>query len=157
MSISKRSWCPPLGFALINLMDNHNIRLAKNIMRLAWYTRYMNISKTFDQTLNSCGISGKWLAERSGVSEVVISRFRRGRQVQTDTLGRLLVALPFEAQKYFFESLLGTNVKARPQSLQEMVEEMEPQALAGVLLAIAGSISPKTSKSTDQSPRGALL
>ncbi len=101
----------------------------------------MDISTAFDRTLNRFGISGKWLAEQSGVSEVVISRFRNGRQVQTDTLGKLLVALPFEVQQYFFESLLGAGIKARSQTLEEIIEDMDSRSLTCVLQAIAGNLS----------------
>ncbi len=104
----------------------------------------MDISTAFDRTLNRFGISGKWLAEQSRVSEVVISRFRNGRQVQTDTLGKLLVALPFEVQQYFFESLLGAGIKARAQTLEEMVEDMDSRSLVSVLQVVVGNLSSRT-------------
>jgi DNA-binding Xre family transcriptional regulator len=116
----------------------------------------MDISKTFDCTLNSYGISGKWLASQSGVSEVVISRFRNGKQVYTDTLGKLLVALPFEAQKYFFESLLGERVGVRSPELREVVEEADSTQIANLLNAIASRISAPR-KSTDEVKEKVLL
>ncbi|NEP02041.1 MAG: helix-turn-helix transcriptional regulator [Symploca sp. SIO2E9] len=93
----------------------------------------MNFSQAFDSTLKNFGVSAKWLAERSGVAPQTISDFRRGKKsIQTDSLGKLLVALPVEAQVYFFNLLLGRCITP-----EQMVEFMDSDQLSSMLLAIA--------------------
>lgn len=117
----------------------------------------MNFSKAFDRTLNHFDISGKWLAEQSGVSQQMISGFRRNQQrIYSDSMEKLLLALPVEAQKFFFESLLGASVEVRPPELREVVEEADSDQIANLLNAIASKIS-APSKSTDELKEKALL
>ncbi len=52
----------------------------------------------------------------------------------------LLLKLRFEVQQYFFELLLGTS-KARAQTLEEIIEDMDSRSLTSVLQAIAGNLS----------------
>ncbi len=102
----------------------------------------MNWNQAFDRTLKTYRISAKWLSEQSGVSEISISKFRRGHvSMTTDTLNTLLVAMPEGARQYFFETLLGTAVTARAQTLEEMIEDMDSRSLTSVLQAIAGNLS----------------
>ena len=111
----------------------------------------MDFSKAFDKTLEKHGITGKWLKEASGVSEQMISNFRNGKkQVWTDSLERMIEALPIEAQQYFFESLLSVNQGSERlhPNLEQTIEEMETGALASVLSAIADRLSSRTSDST---------
>jgi hypothetical protein len=65
----------------------------------------------------------------------------------TDNLNTLLVAMPEGARQYFFETLLGTAVTARSQTLEEMVENMDSRSLTSVLQAIAGSLSLRLNES----------
>ena len=111
----------------------------------------MDFSKAFDKTLERHGITGKWLKEASGVSEQMISNFRNGKkQVWTDSLERMIEALPIEAQQYFFESLLSVNQGSERlhPNLEQTIEEMETGALASVLSAIADRLSSKTNDPT---------
>lgn len=111
----------------------------------------MNLSKSFDRTLERYGITGKWLHEASGLSEKMISNFRNGKaRVWSDSLERMVEVLPEEAQQYFFQTLSSssTPIEQLCPDLEEMIEEMEPKALASVLSAIASKLSPRTSDST---------
>ncbi len=102
----------------------------------------MNFSKSFDQTLRRFGISGKWLAEQSGVSPQMISGFRRGQQrIYTDSLEKVISALPSDARQYFYESILGRNLAGREPNLEELIEEMGAIQLATLLNAVAARIS----------------
>lgn len=111
----------------------------------------MNLSKSFDRTLERYGITGKWLHEASGLSEKMISNFRNGKaRVWSDSLERMIEVLPSEAQQYFFQSLSSSNVPLEQlcPDIEEMIEEMEIGALSTLLTAIASKLSPKTSDST---------
>lgn len=102
----------------------------------------MNFSRAFDRTLNHFGISGKWLSEQSGVSQQMISGFRRGQQrIYSDSMERLIQALPLEAQQYFFESLLGMSLVAQTPNLEKVVEEATSVQLGNLLKAIGSKMS----------------
>lgn len=121
----------------------------------------MNFSKAFDRTLNHFGISGKWLSEQSGVSQQMISGFRRGQQrIYSDSLEKLLQALPFEAQQYFFESLLGISLVAQPPDFEQVVEEATSVQIGHLLKVIGSKMSSsgngKSGKSSNL-PQEALL
>lgn len=73
----------------------------------------INFSKAFNQTLNQLGIPAKAVAAQSGVSEVIISRFRNGQQIKTETLSRLLECLSDEARNYFFSLVASEQVTSR--------------------------------------------
>lgn len=88
----------------------------------------MKISIAFDKTLEKFNISGKVLASQSGVSEQMISGFRNDKQqVKSDSLEKLLAALPTEAREYFAFQLLGYSVglELRPAILSANPDELE--------------------------------
>ena len=123
----------------------------------------MNFGKAFDRTLNHFRISGKWLSEQSGVSQQMISGFRRNQQrIYSDSMEKLIWSLPFEAQQYFFESLLGMSLMAQPPDLEQVVEEATNAQIGHLLKAIgskmssSGSAHGKPAESSDL-PQEALL
>ncbi len=86
----------------------------------------MDISYFFDQVLDEFGVSNVWLGEKSGVSPVVISRFRNGKQIQTGTLAKLIPALPAEPREKFLGRLNGgAPVLAYHPSLLEMIKKLD--------------------------------
>ncbi|WP_190554277.1 helix-turn-helix transcriptional regulator [Trichocoleus sp. FACHB-591] len=96
----------------------------------------MNFSQALDRTLEEFGISAKWLAERAGVSQQMISQFRNGQQrVYNDSLEKMLAHLPSEAKQYFFSQL-----GASSSGLEAAIEEMDNDQLSHLLLAIAGKL-----------------
>lgn len=98
-------------------------------------------NKGFDRMMNDYGISAKWLSEKSGISEVTISRFRKGKQpVTTETLNSLLSPLPREAQEYFFQAVVGSFVSKAPMEIEEIVRKMDADTLSQLLFAIAADL-----------------
>lgn len=99
----------------------------------------MNIAIAFDRTLSQFGISAKWLGAESGVSEVMISRFRNGKQVQTDTLDKLLDALPEEPKQYFFSLVLGSVKKSntRQVDIKNLIETADYEDIEEIMLLLA--------------------
>jgi hypothetical protein len=86
----------------------------------------MKWNEAFNQTLKDYGISAKWLSQESGISEVFISQFRKGRKdATTGVLAQLLEPLPIEAKKRFFALLLGSL--PQPEYLLEEVLESLPK------------------------------
>jgi transcriptional regulator with XRE-family HTH domain len=84
----------------------------------------MNFSDSFDETLKQFKLTAKDLAGKSGVAESSISRFRRGeREIQSDSLERLISALPQDAKQYLFCKLL--------------IGELDRRGIATLLSAIA--------------------
>ncbi len=107
----------------------------------------MDLGKSFDQTLKRFGISAAWLSRESGVNAQMISRFRNGKEVQTDTLEKLLAVLPFEMQQYFFSLLLGQSPKIE---ISEVILQMDQEQLSEALLAISESLRRSPYREADQ-------
>jgi predicted transcriptional regulator len=102
----------------------------------------MNFAHALDTTLDEYGISGKWLSERSGVSQQMISGFRKGNQrVYSDSLEKIVATLPLEARHYFFTQLAGSNQLVGPSpSPTAIVKQMNKSQLAQLLVAVADEI-----------------
>ncbi len=101
----------------------------------------MNFSKALDQTLKHFGITGKSISAESGVSQQMISNFRRGQQrIYTDSLEKILSALPVEAQKYFYQLLVGQILQPCSPSVLDSLSQMDPVELAKLLNAIADQL-----------------
>jgi DNA-binding Xre family transcriptional regulator len=104
-----------------------------------------DIGNSFDKTLNRFGVSAAWLSRESGINQQMISRFRNGREIQTDTLERLLEPLPIEVKEYFFALLLGQQVKVQVEleqkvNLEKLVDELDSDELAGLIHLISGRL-----------------
>ena len=89
----------------------------------------MDFSFALDRTLSDFGISAKWLAAASGISEVRISRIRtKTNNPTTKTLTQLLEVLPLEAQIRYFSLVLGlhdSQIKPPELSAQNILEAIE--------------------------------
>ncbi|MEG4574658.1 hypothetical protein QUA56_18490 [Microcoleus sp. N3A4] len=71
----------------------------------------MKFYEALDKTLEYYGITAKWLSEQSGVSQQMISQFRKGKQrVYSDSLEAMISSLPLEPQRYLFSLFLGDRV-----------------------------------------------
>lgn len=104
--------------------------------------RKLELSKAFDRTLKDFELSARWLSEKSGVSEKMISQFRNSRQrIYSDTLEKLLESLPYEAKIRYFSLVLGVEITP-----EVMVGGMEEAELSSLLFAIADKLHPKQSK-----------
>lgn len=90
----------------------------------------MAIGDSFDKTLKEFVINASWLSRASGVNAQMISRFRNGKEVQTDTLDKLMEPLPSEAKQYFYSLLLGSAFKV---DLEALVKEMDSRQLGRVV------------------------
>ncbi len=90
----------------------------------------MDIGGSFDKTLKDFGINASWLSRESGVNAQMISRFRNGKEVQTDTLEKLMEPLPSEAKQYFCSLLLGSAFKV---DLEALVKDMDTNQLGRVV------------------------
>ncbi|MDJ0902779.1 MAG: hypothetical protein QNJ55_28655 [Xenococcus sp. MO_188.B8] len=103
----------------------------------------MNLNQAFDQSLKDYGVSAKLLSEKSGVSERMISQFRNSRQrIYSDTLEKLLLALPFEVRLHFLSLVLGVEITP-----EKLVVGMKEAELSSLLNAIADKLCPKTQDS----------
>lgn len=105
----------------------------------------IDIGGSFDKTLNRFGISATWLSRESGVNAQMISRFRNDKEIQTDTLEKLLEPLPMEVKEYFLALLLGQQVKAKVEQeqkvdLEKLVDELDSDELAGLIYLISGRL-----------------
>ena len=96
----------------------------------------MNFSKALDITLDEYGISAKWLSEQTGVSQQMISGFRRGNQrIYSDSLERILAGLPVEARNDLLSNLC--KIDTSKIDLQSLVIEASPQEKMEILNALA--------------------
>lgn len=93
----------------------------------------MKLHQAFDDTLDHFGISGKWLSEQSGVSQQMISGFRKGHQrVYSDSLEKMIRTLPIEVQQHFYAQLGSSTL-----SLETIIGAMDNAELAKVLSVIS--------------------
>ena len=105
----------------------------------------MKISKAFDCTLKDFSISAKWLSKQSGIAPQSISEFRREKKtIQTDSLEKLLDALPIEAKVHFFSLLLGSGVL-----VEKLVASMDYDEISDMMMAIANKLKTNREKKHD--------
>ncbi|MEM7713432.1 MAG: helix-turn-helix domain-containing protein [Cyanobacteria bacterium P01_A01_bin.68] len=89
----------------------------------------------FDEMMNRFDISAKELAEAAGISEVTLSRFRRGKADLGMTKFLLIFAvIPDEAKEWYVSRVLGIKPKA---SLRSQIIAASPQEKAEVFNALA--------------------
>lgn len=99
-------------------------------------TKLMNFSQALDRTLEKYGISAKWLSEQTGVSQQMISGFRRGQQrIYSDSLERLLAGLPSEAKNYLLCQL--GEVDTNKIDIRSLVLSASPTEKAEILNTLA--------------------
>lgn len=102
----------------------------------------MKFHEALDQTLENYGVSARWLSEQSGVSEQMISGYRRGKQrVYSNSLESMIDALPAEMQRHLFGLVSGSNF-----DLKEAINSANDQQLEEAFRLIGQRMF---SKSTD--------
>jgi transcriptional regulator with XRE-family HTH domain len=90
--------------------------------------------KLFDEMLNRFNLSAKAIAEAADVSEVMVSRFRRGKvDLGAAKLIALLANIPQEAREWYLSQLLGVKLGT---SLRLLVVSASPQEKAEALKLI---------------------
>lgn len=119
----------------------------------------MKLDIAFDKSLKKFKLSAAWLSRQSSVSEKIISQFRNGHQrIYTETLEKLVEALPIEAKLYFFGLLAEDNIEAKlTESLRDknidwnlLISNANPQDMEKILLAMADRWSQMKSKKKDK-------
>ncbi|MHC5730850.1 MAG: XRE family transcriptional regulator [Nostoc sp.] len=91
----------------------------------------------FDEMFDRYNLSAKVVAKQAGVSEVLISRFRKGKaDLGTRKFLALLGAVPIEAREWYLSQLLG----AKPGlSLQKLVSAASAVERVEIINLIAHS------------------
>ena len=99
----------------------------------------------FDEMFNRFGLNAKVIGDVSGVSEVMISRFRRGR---TDLSSKKLISIlnnvPSEARDWYVSQLLGEKPKGNAS------EKEKAELLILIGSSLVGSNQNKRSNSLPQ-------
>jgi transcriptional regulator with XRE-family HTH domain len=108
--------------------------------------------KLFDEMLNRFGLSAKDIGEAVGVSEVMISRFRNGKNdISSAKLIDMLNVVPSEARDWYLsQTFPQANFSQIP--LRSLIREASPQEKAEVLMMIAESLQ----SSNDANPPGLI-
>ncbi len=89
----------------------------------------------FDEMMKEFNISAKELALDAGISEVMLSNFRRGKaDLSMAKFLDVFAVIPDEAKEWYFDRVLKFKPKA---SLRSQVIAASPQEKAEVLIAIA--------------------
>lgn len=106
----------------------------------------------FDEMFNRFELNAKVIGEVSGVSEVMISRFRKGR---TDLSSKKLISIlnnvPSEAKEWYVSQLLGGKPKG---SLRSIVENASEKEKAELLILIGSSlVGSRQNKSSNSLPQ----
>jgi predicted transcriptional regulator len=90
--------------------------------------------KLFDEMFNRFDLSAKAIAEAADVSEVMVSRFRRGKvDLGAAKLVAILANVPQEAREWYLSQLLGVKLGV---SLHSLVQSASPQEKAEALKLI---------------------
>ncbi len=93
----------------------------------------------FDEMLKRFGIEAKATAQKAGVSEVMLSRFRRGKaDLGAEKLISLLLVVPHEARMWYLSELFGISPN---MSLRNLIAQAPPEEQAEVLHLIADSFA----------------
>jgi hypothetical protein len=124
----------------------------------------LKLDIAFDKSLKKFKLSAAWLSRQSSVSEKIISQFRNGHQrIYTETLEKLVEALPIEAKLYFFDLLAEDNIEAKlTESLRDknidwnlLISNANPQDMEKILLAMADRWSQMKSEKKDKKDKKA--
>ena len=115
--------------------------------------------KLFDEMLNRFGLSAKALAEVADVSEVMISRFRRGKvDLGAAKLLALLSNVPQEAREWYLSELLGVKPNTSLRALILSASEDDIGEILHFLAARWVAIKDhQPSESSDRNPAALAL
>ncbi|BDA71512.1 hypothetical protein CAL7716_056780 [Calothrix sp. PCC 7716] len=95
--------------------------------------------KLFDEMLTRFNISAKDLAHTAGISEVMLSRFRRGKaDLGMSKFLPIISAVPEEAKNWYVSQLLGTHPKA---SFRTWIESAPIEERAEALRLLADLVT----------------
>jgi transcriptional regulator with XRE-family HTH domain len=72
----------------------------------------MKFADAFRETLFRFELTGKEIAERSGLSPAQISEFRNGKNLRIDSVEKILDALPQEARNYMLKLVASKGVES---------------------------------------------
>ena len=104
----------------------------------------MNFGLAFNETIKKYGLKGSTVAEAADVSASMVSRFRGGKAINTDSLEKLLEVLEDEPLKYFLAHVANAaqmhNTLQEPVALSELVSHLDDQEAAILLYALAEKI-----------------
>ena len=91
----------------------------------------------FDEMLKRFCIEAKATAQKAGVSEVMLSRFRRGKvDLGSEKLISLLLVVPHEARMWYLSELFGISPNT---SLRNLIAQAPPEEKVEALRLIADS------------------
>jgi transcriptional regulator with XRE-family HTH domain len=108
----------------------------------------MNFSQALDKTLDEFGITAKWLSEKTGVSQQMISGFRRGNQrIYSDSLEKILAGLPIDAKNYLLCQL--AEVDTNKVDLRSLIVQAPPAEQVEALRLIAEIFAKNVRSNTD--------
>lgn len=95
-------------------------------------------NSAFDEVIREFGISAKWLSNESGISEYMISQFRKGhKDATTGTLNKLLAPLPQEARERFFALLLGADLPpAQLPPIEKQIENLSKESKKRLVMSL---------------------
>jgi transcriptional regulator with XRE-family HTH domain len=72
----------------------------------------MKFANAFKETLFRFELTGKEIAERSGLSPAQISDFRNGKNLRIDSVEKILDALPPEARNYMLKLVASEGIES---------------------------------------------
>jgi predicted transcriptional regulator len=96
----------------------------------------MQTFEAFDKALSQFDIKNRDLQHQTGVHESSISRFRRGeRDLHVAVLEKLLLALPPEAQQFYYFNCMGSDLrKIHTERLEQLIRSLPPETQENVLV-----------------------
>lgn len=105
-------------------------------------------NQSLDKVLRDFGVSAKWLSKQTGISETMISQFRKGhRDTTTNTLNKLLQPLPFEAKEKFFCLVLGGHLPpAQCPTVEELIKDLPRERKKKLAIILVEAIAKEPSE-----------
>ncbi len=102
------------------------------------FAKSQRYQKLFGETLERFELNARSICDASGVSEVMLSRFRNGKvDLGSSKLIALIQSLPKEPKDWYLSQLFGSAPK---ETLRSLIREASPQEKAEILMMIAESL-----------------
>ncbi|PZO54096.1 MAG: hypothetical protein DCF15_12180, partial [Phormidesmis priestleyi] len=101
----------------------------------------MNFGLAFNETIKKYGLKGSAIAAAADVSASMVSRFRSGKAINTESLEKLMAVLEAEPLRYLLTHVV--NAMQIPQdsvALAELMSHLDNKETAALLFALAEKV-----------------
>jgi hypothetical protein len=111
------------------------------------FAKSKRCQELFNEMLERFQLSARLICQASGVSEVMVSRFRNGNvDLGSSKLVALIQSLPPEAKDWYLSQLFGSAPK---ETLRSLIDSASTKEKGEILIMIAMSLQDDDTKATE--------